>query len=286
MIKNNFSEDFLYNYLLKDKENKIKKTKTAIKLGVYRKFITHLYKKYGWQLNKRTTVNKNYFSKIDSKDKAYFLGLMYADGCIYKNSLIIELAEEDKEIIYKFKEYLGYTGNCVFVDLSMKKIKNKFGIRVYNKTLYNDLINLGCFPKKSLILKFPTEEQVPKEFHSHFIRGYFDGDGCIIYNKTSNGFGLSFKGTKEFLFELCTILNSINGSKVTPFKCKNTINNTYNLGYSGFNSVIKLLNFLYKESNDSIRMRRKYDNSFNILKLIEDNRIRKFNFKKEELIIN
>lgn len=45
----------------------------------------------------------------------------------------------------------------------------------------DDLKQLGCIERKSLILKFPTEEQVPFDLLHHFIRGYFDGDGSIFY---------------------------------------------------------------------------------------------------------
>ena len=50
--------------------------------------------------------------------------------------------------------------------------------------MYEDLIKLGCVPNKSLTVKFPTEEQVPKEFLSSFILGLIDGDGSIgIYKR-------------------------------------------------------------------------------------------------------
>ena len=34
---------------------------------------------------------------------------------------------------------------------------------------------------KTFTLRFPTENQVPKELLRHFIRGYFDGDGCVSF---------------------------------------------------------------------------------------------------------
>lgn len=51
--------------------------------------------------------------------------------------------------------------------------------------MMGDLISNGCVPKKSLILKFPEEDIVSKELQSHFIRGYFDGDGSLLHSKTS-----------------------------------------------------------------------------------------------------
>lgn len=54
-----------------------------------------------------------------------------------------------------------------------------YRLACYSKKSYTDLINKGCGINKSLILKFPDETQVPQNLISHFIRGYFDGDGCV-----------------------------------------------------------------------------------------------------------
>ena len=58
----------------------------------------------------------------------------------------------------------------------------------------NDLINLGCIPNKSLILLPP---KLKDEFISHFIRGYFDGDGSI--GKYKNRYKITFLGTNDLL---------------------------------------------------------------------------------------
>jgi intein/homing endonuclease len=50
-------------------------------------------------------------------------------------------------------------------------------IRLYGKKLHDDLVKHGCVEKKSLILQFPKD--LSQELISHFVRGYFDGDGCI-----------------------------------------------------------------------------------------------------------
>lgn len=60
-----------------------------------------------------------------------------------------------------------------------------------------DLINLGCVPKKSLILTFPSEEQIPKKLIKHFIRGYFDGDGW--FTNTEKCFQVGIIGTENFI---------------------------------------------------------------------------------------
>src|SRR6185503_6997190 len=55
-------------------------------------------------------------------------------------------------------------------------------LRIDNKKICLDLNNLGCVPRKSLILKFPTPKQISHKWLRHFVRGYFDGDGFVYYN--------------------------------------------------------------------------------------------------------
>jgi hypothetical protein len=61
------------------------------------------------------------------------------------------------------------------------KIQGKYlYFRIYNKRIAHRLIELGCIPRKSLVLRFP---KLPKKYLKHFVRGYFDGDGSIHFNK-------------------------------------------------------------------------------------------------------
>jgi len=63
----------------------------------------------------------------------------------------------------------------------------------------DDLIALGCIPRKSLLLKFPTSNQVPEHLIRHFIRGYFDGDGH--FTNTEKCFEAGYIGTEDFIIE-------------------------------------------------------------------------------------
>lgn len=73
-----------------------------------------------------------------------------------------------------------------------------------SKKFKQRLIELGCTPQKSCTLKFPTEEQIPKEYIIPFIRGYFDGDGVLSYtisNKVTKTIvpNTGMLGTEDFL---------------------------------------------------------------------------------------
>jgi hypothetical protein len=93
------------------------------------------------------------------------------------------------------------------VKSKITKIKEKLyysnKIALYNKVFVDNLISHGCIENKSLQLKFPTH--LHKDLLSHFIRGYFDGDGCISDPK--NSIAISIVGTKDFLEVIHHILD-------------------------------------------------------------------------------
>mgnify|MGYP000887320510 CR=1 FL=1 len=210
--------------------------------------------------NKRQfSYDKNYFEKIDSKDKAYFLGLLYADGNVFAKtgSVQLSLQEKDGYILERFKEYINYEGNLKYKNIkaNKKNSQNMWLFRITSIELCKQLIKLGCVPRKSLILTFPTEEQVPKEFQSHFIRGFFDGDGCIyISNKSISS---SFTSTKEFLQEVQKILIKEVSLNLTKLTRKKANKNTYSFNISGFYPLKRLYEYLYKDCDDLYLERKK-----------------------------
>lgn len=121
-------------------------------------------------------IINNYFEFIDSEDKAYWLGFIYADGCVTKDhkQLIINLAPKDYNHLEKFKQCIQGKYQIRFKD------NNRYvSYCVSCKQFIEYLINDGCIPHKSLILQFPNTNILPIEYRRHFIRGYFDGDGCF-----------------------------------------------------------------------------------------------------------
>lgn len=216
----------------------------------------------------------NTFKDINSEEKAYWLGFLYADGYISLNDNTIELSLQglDIEHLYKFKSFIKTTN---LPTLNISKKYNRCRISISNKQLKDDLITLGCPPQKSLILKFP--EFIDNNFIIPFIRGYFDGDGSLTYQYTNRKkdkskvtISTSIVGTLEFITKLKEILQKfdIEGSIYIDRK---KYTNTYNLYFSKNNSV-KLVNLLY--TNASIFLNRKYErylffknfNNFAVLK--------------------
>lgn len=141
-------------------------------------------------------VNERFFEIIDTEPKAYWLGYLLADACIGKSvgerrSLRFYVAAKDKWAIETFATDIEYGGSIRLPD----KSRGQYGICFNSKKLCGDLINHGYLDWKvsgsSRIL-----DSIPVELFHHFVRGFFDGDGSISYQKRKNRkIGLCFSFT-------------------------------------------------------------------------------------------
>ena len=106
--------------------------------------------------NRKYTVNHDYFEKIDTKDKAYFLGFMFADGNNFLKGIRLEIHSKDVEILNLFKKYIKYSGKIY----NKKRLRNKklyysSKITINSFKLAQDSINLGFVPNKTFKTVFP-----------------------------------------------------------------------------------------------------------------------------------
>jgi hypothetical protein len=132
-------------------------------------------------------IRHDFFKNIETELQAYLLGLHASDGSLDKvrNTFRIKMSDVDKETIdlYKIISPNARTfevGNYS----SIKTIRNRhihtgniYGIEINSIILINDLINLGFGFRKTYSENHLPD--IPKHLIRHFIRGYFDGDGCI-----------------------------------------------------------------------------------------------------------
>lgn len=195
---------------------------------------------------KYNDVNISFFKEINSQESAYYLGLLYADGCVQsKNNayqITLKLKSDDQIIIEKFRDIMSPSS----------PIKISYGkysyFRINQKEICEQLIAHGCIPNKSLTLKFPTS--ISKNLLSHFLRGYSDGDGCIYKNKLKHGINTIWKivSTKQFCESVSKFLKD--ELNINCSQCLTCSNNqiTTTLSVGGNIQVKKLLNWLYKDS--------------------------------------
>lgn len=216
----------------------------------------------------RYNFNEDYFNKVDTEEKAYWLGFLYADGYITSRSRNfltgLALSKCDKPHIEKFNKALN-SSYPIHTYHNEKDGSSYSRVVLASKKMYNNLNRLGCVPLKTNILRFPTSEQVPNELIRHFMRGYFDGDGCISIDmarsskwNTAPQPRCTIISTKEFLDEYLKRLplseEIIKNKKYSERKA-GMIAKTVHFG--GNNYCKAILDYLYKDS--SIYLDRKYE---------------------------
>jgi len=115
-------------------------------------------------------LHEDFFDVIDSQEKAYILGLLYADGSnnIKKSSIEITLTEKDKEILDRIAKiiyindyslYYRVLNNIIINGKFTKKRKNAYRLIINNKHMSDTLNNLGMIANKTKKLKFPEAIQ-------------------------------------------------------------------------------------------------------------------------------
>jgi intein-encoded DNA endonuclease-like protein len=112
---------------------------------------------------------------------------------------------------------------------------------------------------KTHILKFPTEEQIPSYLHNHFIRGYFDGDGCICVKKvnTKHTASFSLEGNEMFITHVQEMLVKNCNLNMNKMYYRHPEKKTsISLRYFGRKQVKLICTYLYK--NSSIYLERKF----------------------------
>ncbi len=223
--------------------------------------ISNILKERGVVLRKRGinltqyqkyTCNETYFKIIDSEDKAYFLGLIYADGHIQssKQTFTIKLAEQDKYILELLKSYLNSNSPIkkVLIDVG----QDQFKLSIYNRTFIDNLENCGIQDNKTYNCIFP--DCIPDHLMNHFIRGYFDGDGCITITQNKGTF--SIIGTKSFIQDLAKVLLK-NCDLTLGFTVEEKENKYYTISKRGSHNLTAIRDYLYKDA--TIFLTRKKD---------------------------
>ena len=208
--------------------------------------------------NRKYDVNHDYFNNIDTETKAYILGFLYADGYNNEKTHVVKLSlqEGDKEILKKISMEIQPDKPLNFLNHRRRRslgqnVKDSYVLNIVSQQISKKLAELGCTQQKTFSIVFPTEKQVPKQFQRHFIRGYFDGDGCVT--KSKNGLKFNLVGTESFLYSIREILMNVIGLKKNHISKRGNI---FSLDYCGSN-CLKIESFLYKDS--TIRMDRKYN---------------------------
>lgn len=218
----------------------------------------------GSQGARKHKFNESYFKNINTEEKAYWLGFIAADGCVYNNSkawrLQINLKGSDKEHLELFQSSIGSTYKVIEKTVGKSDVCQ---LKINSKIMCFDLIELGIIERKSLQVKMP---EMKKNFVRHFIRGYFDGDGNIknFYDKNNrHRYNFNIVGGID-------MINSINDNmpcELNIYKIKRD-SEIFTLETTMKSKLVSIYNFLYEDA--TIYLKRKKDIYDNLMsRLVE-----------------
>lgn len=237
-------------------------------LGISDRAYKQVMKEYNInsKLKNRYTLNENYFENIDTEEKAYILGLIYADGYIGESNNFA-LSMKDEHIVRDVAKALSFSGEIRICDRGgFENSKECYRLNFSNAKITSDLKKHGVCTSKLLTLnKIPS---IKDELYRHFLRGYFDGDGSIgsyISKKVSKGKLYSYKrlkmsliSTESFILEIKNRFNlngSIRDSKTKELKY---------LYLEGKEDLSKLYELMYKDATIFLNRKKEiWDNYYN-----------------------
>lgn len=223
-------------------------------------------------------VNETYFEKIDTDEKAYWLGFLYADGhnSEYPNwRITLKLQNRDMEHVKKFNSVLYPTNDK---KITIRKSDGSVESIIHSKKICEDLSKLNVVNKKSLTIKFPDSTMVPDNLLVYFIQGLFDGDGSVsLTAKTKTPCAcLDFSGSLNLIKQLKIVLKEKTGIEF-GYKERKYVNTIAVIYIKGNDKVLKFLNWLYFDSKFALpRKYQKYQYIKQIKQNVIDNKFYKY----------
>lgn len=198
------TEEFISGKPMKDVTAKYQLSSSTIEN--YMRNNNILYKS---EHGRKNFFNQLFFQNISSEASAYFLGFLFADGNIsgvdrsYTRLCNISLcvSSKDRIVLENFLTCIEGSGNTRirdYIDSDKSYKPSKMSVLSLTSTkMADDLIKLGFFGLKKDRINVPN---LDKSIRRHFVRGYFEGDGCATTNT------IQFTGYIAFLQDLMNLL--------------------------------------------------------------------------------
>jgi hypothetical protein len=185
----------------------------------------------------------NRFMSTDNEWSAYWLGFLYADGNVATDNnryrLVLELAEKDIQHLLKFRDWIS--PERPIKTRVYRDGRKSHAVYIQSVEIVSRVVDLGCIPRKSHVVRFPDNVTVPVNMLHHFMRGYFDGDGCV----SGKTFSLSC-GSEHFIREYVGALYTI-GVSDCGISCRSQ-GSLYTWSKSRLSDLILIYNYLYNDA--------------------------------------
>lgn len=203
-----------------------------------------------------TPFDVEYFSKIDTEERAYWFGVLSNRGHLTNNALYLNLNTRDRDHLQKFLDAINSKHRIYTINYGKTAM-----ITIHSKRLVEMFCDYGFVVGKSFGRSFPPLDKVPTEFQRPFIRGLYDsGSSC-------NGNGIVFTGTKDVLEHLNYTIYSRCDASLQKVRLGGVSKISYVVGWGGRIQAAKVLSWVYKDSR--IHLSRKYNGFVNLKSYVE-----------------
>ena len=194
--------------------------------------------------------NDSFFEKIDTEEKAYWLGFILTDGCVsvrdkWKKDLILTI--KDLGHLQKFVKDINGNNKIQTIKRKVKKHTKIYeSLSIRSQKMVDDLITLGITPRKSMTVRIPI---LPDCLYPHFWRGVIDGDGTMgfyINKKRYNhkSFNIGLVGNKFVVSSFVKYVKKILGIELNYYPHKSIFSvKTTN------KKAVKISTLLYQHAN-------------------------------------
>lgn len=233
------------------------------------------------EANSKYYFNEKFFNKIDTEEKAYWLGFLMADGYISKSNNSYKIGLTLSTCDYTHLEKLNKSLESNHPIKTYEPTKSSYSKNSYSRIIYyseimfNDLLKYNLVEHKTNIL-IPPSISLLGNHTSDFIRGYFDGNGSIAHTNTEKNNSYAFKlvSTKNFLDFVNNYIKEKLGFSANKYYKRKDYQEVMSLEFSGNLKTQKILDLLYK--NATIYLNRKYQRYLDLCNLNNSRALEKF----------
>lgn len=229
-------------------------------------FAGYISPTYNVYMGIKYSCNERFFDTW-SPEMAYLLGYIYADGSLEiapkMRGKYLRIGSTDKDRIVVAKALLNSEHTIVKEERPGKR-KKFYLLRIGSHYICHRLLQIGLTPNKSLTMQFP--KNIPSDLMHHFVRGYFDGDGCIYFEQAFGLTGTKIVKSLRVIFTsgshdfLKTLSDTLSERLQNPPRrvLAHGSSKAYQLRYPTRESI-QLFGFMYGTTRQPLFMERKYD---------------------------
>ncbi len=237
----------------------------SIEYQIHRDTILKILKRANVSLRqkfRKKQLDERLFEQIDTQEKSYFLGLVYSDGNLFKYDIEICLVKSDEQLLEDISNYIYGQSYLKYRSVRDITIGDKTFISneqvrfsISSKKITEDLMKIGLHPNKSLTIVFPEILKDNEDLTRHFIRGFFDGDGCLHIDKKIGNDVVSITTNHQMCVDLKTEISKYLNINVCV-RSNQTKQNVESISITGRKQIKAFLDWIYKDA--TLKLGRKH----------------------------